>query len=60
MEACKKIKMVEPVEAYCWKCRVVREMRNSRVVTMKNGRPATQGLCPVCGSNLFRIGKNKA
>jgi hypothetical protein len=24
---------------------------------LKNGRPATQGECPVCGTKVFRIGK---
>ncbi|MCK9599581.1 MAG: DUF5679 domain-containing protein [Sphaerochaeta sp.] len=24
---------------------------------MKNGKPATQGTCPVCGAKMFRIGK---
>ena len=24
---------------------------------MKNGRPATQGTCPVCGTKMFKIGK---
>ncbi|MCK9601957.1 MAG: DUF5679 domain-containing protein [Sphaerochaeta sp.] len=24
---------------------------------MKNGKPATQGTCPVCGTRMFRIGK---
>ncbi|MCJ7426535.1 MAG: DUF5679 domain-containing protein [Dehalococcoidales bacterium] len=24
---------------------------------MKNKRPATQGVCPVCGTKMFRIGK---
>jgi hypothetical protein len=23
---------------------------------MKNGRPATQGRCPVCGTKIFKIG----
>jgi DNA-directed RNA polymerase subunit RPC12/RpoP len=26
-------------------------------VTLKNKRPATQGVCPACGSKVFRIGK---
>jgi len=26
-------------------------------VTMKNGKPATQGTCPVCGTKMFKIGK---
>ncbi|MCJ7624488.1 MAG: DUF5679 domain-containing protein [Anaerolineaceae bacterium] len=25
---------------------------------MKNGRPATQGVCPSCGTKMFRIGKS--
>ncbi|MGR3294783.1 MAG: hypothetical protein ACUZ8A_00880 [Candidatus Bathyanammoxibius sp.] len=24
---------------------------------MKNGTPATQGVCPKCGTKMFRIGK---
>ena len=40
------------------KCRTKREMRNARAITMKNGRPATQGVCPVCGTKIFKIGKS--
>jgi hypothetical protein len=25
-------------------------------ITMKNGKPATQGICPECGGKVFRIG----
>ena len=25
-------------------------------VTMKNGKPALSGLCPVCGTKVFKIG----
>lgn len=45
------------MEAYCFKCRTKREMRNPTQVTLKNGRPAWQGTCPQCGTKLFRIGK---
>ncbi len=45
------------MQGYCVKCRARREMRNPRPVTLKNGRPATQGVCPVCGTKMFRIGK---
>ena len=45
------------VEAYCMKCREKREMKNPQQITMKNGRPATQGTCPCCGTKMFRIGK---
>ncbi len=24
---------------------------------MKNGKPATQGVCPSCGTKMFKIGK---
>jgi hypothetical protein len=33
-------------------------MKNAKSVTMKNGRPATQGMCPVCGTKMYRIGKS--
>ncbi len=45
------------MEAYCMKCRAKREIKNSKAITMKNGRPATRGECPVCGTKVFRIGK---
>lgn len=48
---------VEFVEAYCMKCRTKRDIKNPQQVTMKNGKPATQGTCPVCGTKVFRIGK---
>ena len=47
------------MEGYCFKCRCNREMSNLQSVTMKNGRPATQGVCPVCSTKMFRIGKTE-
>lgn len=47
----------EPMQAYCMKCRVKREIKNAKAITMKNGKPATQGVCSVCGTKVFRIGK---
>ena len=49
---------VHKMQAYCMKCRVKREMKNAKAITMKNGKPATQGVCPVCGTKMFRIGKS--
>ena len=46
------------MEAYCVKCRTKREMKDAKAVTMKNGKPATQGICPVCGTKMFRIGRS--
>jgi len=51
-------KEVKTMQAYCVKCRAKREMRNARAIIMKNGRPATQGICPTCGTKMFRIGKS--
>jgi Zn finger protein HypA/HybF involved in hydrogenase expression len=42
-------------EAYCVKCKAKKEIANAQEVTMKNGRPAIQGVCPDCGTKLFRI-----
>ena len=45
------------MEAYCLKCRTKREMKNPTQVTMKNGKQATSGQCPVCSTKMYRIGK---
>ena len=44
------------MEAYCVKCRSKQEISNPQAITMKNGKPATQGQCPLCGTKVFRIG----
>ena len=43
-------------EAYCVKCKAKREMKSPTKVTMKNGRKATKGTCPKCGTGMYRIG----
>jgi len=43
---------------YCVKCREKKEMKSAKPYTMKNGRPATKGVCSSCGTNMFRIGKS--
>ncbi|MCL5961717.1 MAG: DUF5679 domain-containing protein, partial [Chloroflexi bacterium] len=40
-------------------CKTKREMQNAKEVTLKNGKPATQGKCPSCGTTIFVIGKKK-
>jgi len=45
------------MQAYCMKCKAKREMKDAKAITMKNGKPATQGTCPTCGTKMFRIGK---
>ena len=44
------------MESYCVKCRSKQEIKNPEKITMKNGKPATQGTCPACGTKVFRIG----
>jgi len=44
--------------AYCMKCKKKVEIKNPRQVTLKNSRPAVQGVCLVCGTKVFRIGKS--
>ena len=44
---------------YCMKCKTQREMTDAKPITMKNGRPATEGTCPVCSTRMFKIGANK-
>ena len=34
-------------------------MKHPVVVTMKNGKPATQGVCATCGTKVFKIGAGK-
>ena len=45
------------MEAYCLKCKGQKEVKNPTEKTLKNGRPATEGICSECGSKVFRIGK---
>jgi len=51
-------KEVDLMQAYCVKCHAKREMKDAKAITMKNGKPATQGVCPICGTKMFRIGKS--
>ena len=43
-------------EAYCVKDKKKVEIQGAQKITMKNGKPATQGTCPDCGGKVFRIG----
>jgi len=44
------------MQAYCVKCRCKVDVKSPANITFKNGKPATQGVCPVCGTRIFRIG----
>ncbi len=45
------------MEAYCVKCRLKRQIKNTHPVTMKNGKSADAGVCPSCGTLLYCIGR---
>ncbi|MEM2856150.1 MAG: DUF5679 domain-containing protein [Candidatus Nitrosocaldaceae archaeon] len=45
------------VEGYCVKCKKKVEIKDATTVTMKNNKPAIQGVCPICGTKIYRIGK---
>lgn len=47
------------MKGYCMKCRADREIAKPREVKMKNGRPATEGECPVCSTKMYRLGRLK-
>ncbi len=48
-----------PNEGYCVKCKAKREMKDAKEVEMpgKGGvvRRALTGVCPVCGTKMFKI-----
>ncbi|MGH7698009.1 MAG: DUF5679 domain-containing protein [Candidatus Dormibacteria bacterium] len=45
------------VTGFCMKCKEAREIKNPQPTQLKNGKPATTGTCPVCGTKIFKIGK---
>jgi hypothetical protein len=47
----------ELVEGYCLKDKRKVEMKDPQPITMKNGKPATVGTCPNCGTKIYKIGK---
>ena len=48
------------MEAYCMKCKEKREIMDEKAVFTSTGTPATQGVCPQCGTKLFRMGRTDA
>lgn len=45
------------MEAYCVKCKEKREISQPEATFTSTGTPATKGVCPVCGTGLYRMGK---
>jgi DNA topoisomerase-1 len=53
-------KEISSLEAYCVKCKTKREIQDPQAVFTENGAPATKGVCPVCGTKMFRMGRTEA
>lgn len=45
------------VTGYCLKCKKQVDIKDAQAITMKNGKPATTGVCPTCGTKIYKIGK---
>jgi Zn finger protein HypA/HybF involved in hydrogenase expression len=43
------------VQGYCVKCKDKRDIKDAKEVTMANGRKAMKGVCPKCGTGMFKI-----
>ena len=45
------------MQAYCFRCRKKVEIKDPEPVILKSRRPAVKGVCPVCGTKVYRIGR---
>ena len=48
------------MEAYCMKCKTKREMQDPVASFNAKASPVTIGVCSVCGTKLYRMGKTEA
>ncbi len=56
-KAAKRQEGSQMAQAYCFRCKVKREIKNAERILLKNNRLGLKGVCPVCGGKVFRIGK---
>ena len=47
------------MEAYCVKCKEKREIQNPQAEFNSRSTPVTTGICKVCGTKLYRIGRTE-
>ena len=47
------------MEAYCVKCKEKREVQNPQAEFNSRSTPVTTGVCKVCGTKLYRIGRTE-
>lgn len=48
------------MEAYCFKCKAKREVKDGVADFNRAGAPVTRGVCPECGTAMFRMGRTEA
>jgi len=48
------------LEAYCVKCREKREVKDGKAEYNAVGTPVTRGICSVCGTKMYRMGRTTA
>jgi len=48
------------LEAYCFKCKAKREIKDAVAEYNKAGAPVTRGICFECGTKMFRMGRTEA
>lgn len=48
------------LEAYCIKCKTKREIQDPQADFNAASVPVTRGICPVCGTKLYRTGRTEA
>lgn len=48
------------LEAYCVKCKKKQDLTQAEFGFNANGSPFTKGICPECGTKMYRMGKTEA
>ena len=48
------------LEAYCMTCKDTTPMDSPEAIWTRRGQPGTRGVCSVCGTTVFRMGKTPA
>jgi len=47
--------MAEQYEGFCVKCKKKVIIKDPQIVELKNGRKAVKGVCPHCGTTIYRF-----
>ena len=50
---------IENKIGFCLKCKEKREISNSQEIITKNKKRAVTGVCPVCGTKMFKFLSSK-